>query len=103
VIKHFDCSVICGHRGQEEQDEAFHKVLSKHRFPESKHNKETSLAADVVPYPIDWDDTDRFYMFVGFVRGIAAEMNFRSVVVLIGMEIWNKRPEFSRPASFRAS
>jgi len=75
VIKHYDCSVICGHRGQEEQDKAFHNGFSKLKFPESKHNKMPSLAADVVPYPIDWDDTRRFYMFVGIVRGIAAGMN----------------------------
>ncbi len=75
VIKHFDCSVICGHRGQEEQDRAFHDGRSKLKFPESKHNKTPSLAADVVPYPIDWNDTRRFYMFVGTVRGIAAMMN----------------------------
>jgi hypothetical protein len=74
VIKHFDCSVICGHRGQEEQDRAFHDGRSKLKFPESKHNKTPSLAADVVPYPIDWKDTERFYMFVGVVRGIAAMM-----------------------------
>jgi peptidoglycan L-alanyl-D-glutamate endopeptidase CwlK len=75
VIKHFDCSVICGHRGQEEQDEAYHRGHSKLKFPDSKHNKMPSLAADVVPYPINWDDLDRFYMFVGIVRGIAAMMD----------------------------
>ena len=77
VIKHFDCSVICGHREQEEQDRAFHNGLSKLKFPESKHNKMPSMAADVIPYPIDWDDHKRFYMFVGVVRGIAAEMNIQ--------------------------
>jgi len=75
VIKHFDCSVICGHRGQEEQDKAYHDGRSKLKFPQSKHNKMPSLAADVVPYPIDWNDTRRFYMFVGIVRGIAAMMS----------------------------
>ena len=74
VIKHYDCTVICGHRGQAEQDQAYHDGRSKLRFPESKHNKTPSLAADVVPYPIDWNDIERFYMFVGIVRGIAAMM-----------------------------
>ena len=49
--------------------------MSKLKFPESKHNQMPSMAADVVLYPIDWDDTQRFYMFVGIVRGIAAKMN----------------------------
>lgn len=39
VIKHYDCSVICGHRGQQEQDQAFHDGRSKLKFPQSKHNK----------------------------------------------------------------
>lgn len=75
VIKHFDCSVICGHREQKEQDEAFYSERSKVEFPNSKHNTLPSLAVDVLPYPIDFKDTDRMYMFVGFVRGIAASMN----------------------------
>ena len=75
VIKHVDCSVICGHRGKEEQNSAYHKGWSKLKYPHSKHNKQPSLAADVVPYPIDWRDMERFYMFVGVVRGIAAMMN----------------------------
>lgn len=75
VIKYFDCSVICGYRGGGEQDEAFHKGFSKLKFPESKHNKIPSLAVDVVPYPIDWDDTDRLYMFVGFVKAVAVMMD----------------------------
>lgn len=74
VIKHFDCRVTCGHRGKEEQDKAYHDGKSKLKWPESKHNKMPSLAVDVIPFPVDWDDTRRFYMFVGIVRGIAAMM-----------------------------
>lgn len=74
VVKHFDCSVIQGHRGKEEQDSFYHSGRSKVKFPDSKHNSEPSMAADVAPYPIDWDDTARFYMFVGFVRGIASNL-----------------------------
>ena len=74
VIKHFDCAVIEGHRGQEEQDKAFHSGKSKLKFPESKHNQSPSLAVDVVPWPVDWNDEKRFYYFAGFVKGIAAEL-----------------------------
>ena len=75
VIMHVDCSVICGHRGEEDQNKAYHEGRSKLKYPHSKHNKKPSLAADVVPYPIDWQDANRFYMFAGVVRGIAAMMN----------------------------
>jgi hypothetical protein len=72
VVKHFDCTIICGHRGEVEQDRACFDGRSKVRFPNSKHNKQPSLGVDVAPYPIDWSEYNRFYMFVGVVRGIAA-------------------------------
>ncbi len=77
VIKHFDCSVIEGHRGQAEQDAAFHAGKSKLKFPQSKHNKTPSLAVDVCPYPIDWQDYRRFYLFAGFVLATATAMGVK--------------------------
>ncbi len=71
VVKNFDCSIMCGHRGEEAQNEAFEKGYSKLKFPQSKHNKTPSLAVDVVPYPIDWKDFKRMYFFGGYVKGIA--------------------------------
>ena len=71
VVKKFDCSVICGYRDQSSQDHAFTSGFSKLKFPQSKHNTFPSMAVDVVPYPIAWDDIKRMYMFVGVVRGIA--------------------------------
>jgi peptidoglycan L-alanyl-D-glutamate endopeptidase CwlK len=74
VIKHYDCSVIEGHRPQSEQDAAYHSGKSKVQWPNSKHNSTPSMALDVVPYPIDWNDTKRFYYFGGFVKGVAAKL-----------------------------
>lgn len=74
VIKHFDCTIVCGYRDKDSQDAAFKAKASTVEWPNSKHNSSPSLAVDVVPSPIDWEDTRRFYMFVGIVRGIAAEM-----------------------------
>ena len=74
VIKHYDCSIIEGKRPQEEQDKLYHAGKSKLKFPQSKHNKPPSLAVDVVPYPVDWNNTKRFYHFGGLVIGIAASM-----------------------------
>lgn len=75
VIQHFDCSVICGHRTMKEQEEAFKTGKSKARFGESKHNHMPSMAVDVVPYPVDWDDRERFGLFAGFVKGRAIALN----------------------------
>ena len=77
VIKHFDCTVIEGHRGEAAQNKAFAEGESKLKYPQSKHNKTPSLAADVLPYPIDWNDTNRMRYFAGFVVGIAATMGIK--------------------------
>lgn len=60
AIKRMDFAVICGHRGQKEQDEAFKGGFSKLKFPKSKHNKMPSLAVDLAPFPINWNDIGRF-------------------------------------------
>ena len=77
VIKYFDCTVIEGHRGEEAQNKAFAEGKSKLKYPQGKHNKTPSLAADVLPYPIDWNDTNRMRYFAGFVEGIAATMGIK--------------------------
>ena len=60
AIKHYDFSVLEGHRTEEKQQEYFKSGASKVQFPNSKHNVSPSLAVDVVPYPIDWDNIHRF-------------------------------------------
>jgi peptidoglycan L-alanyl-D-glutamate endopeptidase CwlK len=72
VVKATDCTVICGARGKEEQEEAVRTGHSKARWPFSLHNvdgatRRTSWAADVVPYPIDWNDRQRFAAFAAVV------------------------------------
>ena len=71
AIKHLDFSVLCGHRSKEEQNEAYRQGQSKVRWPDSKHNQYPSLAVDVWPYPIEWDDTDRITYLAGIVTQIA--------------------------------
>jgi len=77
VVKHFDCTIIEGHRGQKKQDEAYNKGNSKIKFPYGKHNASPSVAVDVAPYPIDWNDRDRFHYFAGYVLGTAKQMGLR--------------------------
>ena len=67
IIDEIDCSVICGHRNKEDQDKAVAEGHSKAPYPTGKHNAFPSMAIDVAPYPIDWDDTMRFYYFAGWV------------------------------------
>ncbi len=80
VVKSYNCSILCGHRGKEDQDEAFRSGKSKVQWPNSKHNELPSRAVDVAPWPIDWSDTKRFYHFVGYVMAVAEGLgiNIRS-------------------------
>ena len=79
VIKHFDCSVIEGYRDKDEQNKAFNEGKSTLKYPESKHNHRPSLAVDVVPYPIDWNDVNRFHYFAGVVKGIATQFGINII------------------------
>jgi len=71
VVQGFDCTILSGYRGQQEQDDLHQKGLSRKKYPYSKHNHRQSLAVDIAPYPINWRDKDRFYHFAGFVMGVA--------------------------------
>lgn len=77
VIKNYDCSILQGWRSNEEQEELFKQGKSKLRANQSKHNNHPSLAVDVAPYPIDWNNKDRFYHFAGYVKGIADNMGIQ--------------------------
>jgi len=77
VIKHWDCTILCGYRGQKEQDNAYNSGRSDKKFPDGKHNKEPSMAVDVTPYPIDWGQREKHYSFAFFVLGIATMMGIK--------------------------
>ena len=71
VVQAFDCTVLCGYRGEAEQNRAHAEGRSQLRYPESNHNSSPSWAVDVAPYPIDWEDVDRFRFFGFYVLGVA--------------------------------
>jgi hypothetical protein len=74
VIKTVDCSVLEGHRDKVSQNKYYKEGKTRLQYPLGRHNELPSRAADVVPYPIDWDDRERFTLFAGFVLGIAKSM-----------------------------
>jgi peptidoglycan L-alanyl-D-glutamate endopeptidase CwlK len=77
VIKGYDCTILCGHRGKDDQDLAVKSGHSKAAWPNSKHNSFPSLAVDVAPSPLDWSDTDRFYHFAGYVLATANSLGIK--------------------------
>lgn len=75
VLQIHDCSVLTGHRSENAQNQAYVEGYSSIQWPNSKHNKLPSLAIDLAPFPIDWENTKRFYYFAGIVMGVAKQMN----------------------------
>jgi len=77
VIKVIDCTVIFGHRTEAEQENQYRLGHTKLHYPNSNHNKTPSLAVDVAPYPIVWENRERFVYFAGIVKGIASQLNIK--------------------------
>jgi len=77
VIKHRDCTILCGYRDITAQNSLYARRKTNLMYPKSKHNQIPALAVDVMPYPIIWDDMDGIREFAGFVQGVAATMGIK--------------------------
>lgn len=77
AIKEYDFSVLCGVRDKEEQDRVFNQGYSKVQYPNSKHNKAPSIAIDIIPYPIDWNNIERFKDLSKIVLKIAEMLEIK--------------------------
>jgi peptidoglycan L-alanyl-D-glutamate endopeptidase CwlK len=71
-----NCSIFCGHRGEDAQNKAYLENKSQVKFPDSKHNSEPSMATDSGPYFVDirntdWNDRIAFALYAGRVMQIA--------------------------------
>jgi hypothetical protein len=66
-----DFTVLCGFRGKAEQERLYRLGMSKVTYPNSKHNTYPSRGVDIAPYPVDWDDAERFYMLAGVIKACA--------------------------------
>ena len=53
VVKHFDCTVIEGHRGKDKQNEAYNKGNSKIKFSNDKYCESPNTIMVVTPYTIE--------------------------------------------------
>jgi peptidoglycan L-alanyl-D-glutamate endopeptidase CwlK len=94
VIEIIDCTILCGARSKDAQNESFRTGHSKVEWPNGKHNvreegglrsdimdmvdlPNLSRAVDAAPYPIDWKDYKRFYHFAGVVRAVARQLDIQ--------------------------
>ena len=85
VIKERDCTIICGARTLEEQQKSFAEGFSKLDgvIKISKHQigkaRPKSLAVDVLPYPINWNDAKGHKEFAAFVLKKAEELGVKLI------------------------
>lgn len=77
VIQGWDCSILVGHRCEEDQNKACAEGKSHTPWPTSKHNSQPSMAVDVAPYPIDWSNIDRFRDFANYVQSRADALGIK--------------------------
>lgn len=74
VIKCFDCTILEGYRNQVDQEKDYVDGKTKLHFPDGKHNHQPSMAVDVTPYPVNFDDNKLSIWFGGYVLGIAQRL-----------------------------
>lgn len=75
AIEIVDFVVLQGHRGQQEQDEAFRTGKSQKQWPHGNHNAVPSKAIDLAPYlpqvKIDWNDLIALGRLMGVIQAVA--------------------------------
>jgi peptidoglycan L-alanyl-D-glutamate endopeptidase CwlK len=106
LIERYDFTVVCGHRGEEDQNKAFKEKKSTKRWPDSKHNTVPSLAVDLAPYErtgIDWSKLQSCY-FAGQVIGLAEELFAQGIMkhkIRCGID-WNGNQDINDDNFFDA-
>lgn len=76
VLKIHDCSIFQGFRDEETQNKYFENGTSHVIWPNSKHNRNPSLAIDLAPYIPNEDpyDMERVLYFAGICRTVADQL-----------------------------
>jgi peptidoglycan LD-endopeptidase CwlK len=77
LIKVMDVTIIEGVRSAETQNKYFKDGKSKLDGINKKSNHQLGKAVDLAPYPINWEESNRFYYMGGMVRGIAKQLNLK--------------------------
>ena len=74
AIKHVDFAVMCGHRTEGAQNTAFVTNRSKLAWPLSRHNTLPSEAVDIVPWPTQYNDLNKFYELATYMFAAADKL-----------------------------
>lgn len=87
AIKYIDFTVLDSTIRTKEQQAQYVKE-GKSKTMNSKHlkrlvpeyDKEYSLAVDIAPYPIDWNDRESFCLMAGYILGIAKVLKSEGMI-----------------------
>jgi len=89
VVKVMDCTILEGRRTDARQGQLWAQGRTEPGqivtycdgiIKKSNHQAKSdgwSWAADVAPWPIDWEDEPRFYRFAGFVEATALRLGIK--------------------------
>ena len=75
AIQIIDFSIVCGERGEADQEAAFASGASKLHYPHSAHNKKPARAFDFQPYPKPAKNRENWKY--GVVAGVILSCAFR--------------------------
>lgn len=82
-----DLTVVCGYRGEVEQNQAWRDGNSDKQWPDSRHNQTPSTAVDVAPYPLNWADHELFMLLIGYIMAVADDLG---IEIEVGA-LWRKK------------
>jgi peptidoglycan L-alanyl-D-glutamate endopeptidase CwlK len=80
AAEYIDLVVVCGFRGEAEQNKAFAEKKSKLKWPNGKHNRLPSDAVDIAPLKrssIDWNDRLLYYFTIGYIQAVADNLGIK--------------------------
>ena len=95
VVKYFDCSVLVGYRGRNEQNTAYESGHSQVEWPNGKHNKNPSVVL-LKAVLFVW-----VYRFVGVVIGIMIPSYLIiNLMILCTMNYQNEHKRYFKTGKF---
>lgn len=90
VVKRFDCQILETLRTTERQQSLYAQGrttpgaivtqkdgVNRRSSHQARPGESFSRAVDVLPYPVNWHDTDRMHYFAGYVKRVAEELGIR--------------------------
>jgi len=77
LLKLMDVTIIEGVRSEETQYKYFLDGKSKLDGKNKMSKHQLGRAVDLAPYPIKWEQSERFYYMGGMIRAIAKDLNLK--------------------------